>query len=327
MSQNKTLYKNLISSLLVVFSSMGNGADLKISKIRAANNGQIIYGSTDRAHIFDSDSSRKLPSVGGSSDGGGNSVGRTLFDFYENQGTVELSVAELISLEPAIRKILITLNGAIPAVDTMSSGGFGDILEKSLGTKKIYLESKKINSSDCVNQSMVSTEQQQVVACQSNIEVRFNIKWLETASIQNRAGLVLHEMLLAWARGLKKLDPKNVLEQKVRIVNREIFQGNLQSNILSDLLEKYFEIKVFTPEKIENIKKVSAKIINFDTRHPEIANHNLVKSVFEGVKQGQLSNEVCRYLIESWKDTLPKDIYQSLQQDHLDDINEMCIQN
>lgn len=182
--------------------------------------------------------------MGGVSDGGGNAVGGTLFDFYENEGSVEITVKELIQIEPQVAIILQSLNKSVPLL-ARESEGLGDHLKRFISHRKIFLEPKDINSHACLNQSMVSVGGQKAVACQSDEEVRFNLSWLVQTDSTNRAGLILHEMILAMARNKNytlNLD-KNTLEQRVRALNRDIFASLNDKNInLNRSLSELFHI-------------------------------------------------------------------------------------
>lgn len=192
--------------------------------------------------------------MGGVSDGGGNAVGTTLFDFYENEGSLEISIEELLWLEPRMKDLLAYLNTNVPAISRKNSGGFGEILKQSLSGKRIYLESKGISSTACLNQSMVSAPNQSVVACQSDKELRLNIEWLRSTNAHNRMGLLLHELILAWARGLENGDNKAQLEQKVRELNRQIFASFETRRDVSHSIMEVFGVKAFNPSRYQFIQ-------------------------------------------------------------------------
>ncbi len=252
---------------------------------------------------------------GGSSDGGGNAVGDSFFDFYENEGSQEVSAIELVRLEPMVGLKLEQLNRAIPAVDSLSSGGLGDILLKSLSSKKLYLETKSISSESCVNQSMVATRNQQIVGCQSDLDIRFDAKWMSREDVKSKdiAGLILHEMFLSWARDRKLLDSKDVLEQKVRTINRAVFQ--IQGNGMSviDLLENYFRVKAYTVDEFAKFKKraaiVSALVLSGPEPSTSGANLNFTSRQTKGLAKQQylirqaiiegIDTATCLFLIDT----------------------------
>lgn len=208
---------------------------------------------------------RSAVKMGGVSDGGGNAVGVTLFDFYENEGSLEISVDELVHIEPKAEQIINFLNNQIPAVGSLSSGGFGDILKNSLRTKKIYLESKEISSEACKNQSMVASEQQTVVACQSDTELRLSVQWLRSTDASNRAGLITHELTLGWTRDRMRSDDKAGLEQSVRETNREIFNAFSGRGDFSKNLAEKTNLKVYDKNHFEKARVLSAKIYSATT--------------------------------------------------------------
>ena len=67
---------------------------------------------TPELSIYSAKAPIKTPSkikalkMGGVSDGGGNAVGATLFDFYENQGSLPVTVDELLTLEPKAKQVI-----------------------------------------------------------------------------------------------------------------------------------------------------------------------------------------------------------------------------
>lgn len=193
--------------------------------------------------------------MGGVSDGGGNAVGSTLFDFYENEGSLKISIQEMISLEPKTKQILNYLNRKVPAVGSSHIGsGYGDELVDHLKNKSIYLESKGISSEGCKNQSLVSAGGQAVVACQSDSELRLSVQWLQATDANNRAGLFLHELILAWARSEFEHDDKVKLEQKVRELNRQIFSSLSNDMDIAQFIEDTFGIQTWNPKAMADLK-------------------------------------------------------------------------
>ncbi|MDG0814907.1 hypothetical protein [Bdellovibrio svalbardensis] len=198
--------------------------------------------------------------MGGVSDGGGNAVGSTLFDFYENAGSLEITLEQLLNLEPKAKQMVELLNQQVPAVDHVESGGLGEILKNSLNGKKIYLESKPISSEACKNQSLVSTDQQIVAACQSDKELRLDVNWLQSASANNRAGLINHELILAWARKKSASDAKDVLEQKVRELNRECFVAHSSGDQMPDAVSRIFSVRAFSAKRFKIAAGLPARV-------------------------------------------------------------------
>lgn len=188
--------------------------------------------------------------LGGVSDGGGNAVGVTLFDFYENVGSLEVNIDELLRLEPQAERILSFLNETIPAVEKVNGNGLGDILKRLIGSKKIYLEPKEISSEGCINQSMVSSAAQRVVACQSEKELRISINWMKSTDTQNRSGLIMHELVLSWIRSLELNLDKDQKERLVREINREIFKSLSAQSDLITYLNKELPIRFYDKHRL-----------------------------------------------------------------------------
>lgn len=195
---------------------------------------------------------------GGFSDGGGNVVKGDLFDFYENKGSTESSVDKFIALEPRAAEVLAYLNSQIPAVRYADSGGFSDILKNELGKKDVIIEKKAITSKACLNSSLVSTSSQSVAACQDHLELRVNPSELNSIQTANgRAGLIVHELLLAWAQANFDLE-KDILEKKVRQMNREIFNSFSQKIDLANSLGEIFNVKAYNPDRFAKAKALNS---------------------------------------------------------------------
>ena len=166
--------------------------------------------------------------TGGVRDGGGNIVHRELFDFYESKGTKDITVADLERLVPLTNTVLEYLNLQVPAVGNPSGSALGNVLRSELSKKRIVLDVKPINSSACINQSMVGTAAQVSAACQNDLEVRFHLQSLiDIRDDYNRAGLIIHEMTLAWMRERNSSLDKDNLEAKVRQLVVLFFAKNL----------------------------------------------------------------------------------------------------
>lgn len=197
--------------------------------------------------------------MGGVSDGGGNAVGDTLFDFYENIGSLEITVDQLLQLEPKAQKMIEWLNSQVPAINYPKSGGLGDLLKKSLSSKKIYLESKEISSEACVNHSMLATDKQTIVACQSDSELRIVIKWMLNVNEINRAGLINHELILAWARRIST-DSKEEVEQKVRELNRKCFSADGKESQLAMAVSQIFNVKAYNKQRFHVANNLASRV-------------------------------------------------------------------
>lgn len=213
-----------------------------------------------KGHILKKDQQIEVQKMGGVSDGGGNAVGATLFDFYENQGSYEITIDQLLYLEPQAGNIIKLLNSEVPALNYVNSGGFGALLKEAVKNKHIYLEAKAISSEACKNQSMVAADEQTVVACQSDTEIRFDLNWLKSTDATNRAGLITHEMLLGWARSKHGDLDKKELEQKVRELNRAIFSPRQDENTMPDNVKNIFAEKAFNKTRFRIASGINVRI-------------------------------------------------------------------
>lgn len=224
--------------------------------------------------------SKGLIAMGGVSDGGGNAVGTTLFDFYENEGSLAISVDQLLVLEPEMTAIINKLNKQVPQVEIGSDAAlaFGNQIRDALSKKKLILEPKEIASAACLNSSVIQSQTQKVVACQSDDEIRFNLSWLESTDAKNRVGLFTHEMILAWARSLDVPIAKDILEKNVRILNRVIFNNQSSEEDLANAISNLFGVRTYSPKRLvlsqrilslqKNLRKEFCNNAKFDIRTP-----------------------------------------------------------
>ncbi len=191
-------------------------------------------------------------SLGGSSDGGGNAVGKTFFDFYENEGSIPITLDEFIALEPLAIKMIDFLNQQVPAMGYLESGGFGTEIKEALAFKKIYIVTKEIRTKSCLNKSMFSTDQQAIVACQSDRKLHIDLdhEWLEMDAV-GRAGLINHELILAWARRNAKQQTKETMEEHVReLINISFaaLSGSSPREPISNTVSRLFGVRTFSPK-------------------------------------------------------------------------------
>jgi hypothetical protein len=239
----------------------------------------------------------KSVQMGGFSDGGGNAVGATLFDFYENAGTQEISIAELLNREPLAKKMILALDKEVPAVGNLKSEGFGTKLLTSVQSKKIFLERKDITSIGCQNQSMVAISNQMIAACQSDTEIRFNAEWLNSANSKNRAGLIMHELILAWARNMG--GSKGNTEASVRELNRLLF--TVDTSQYAQAVNEVFNINAFSLLDFAGTKnkvKISmAMLLEYkNTLHP--SERKSLETFASSIASGSMSSGECFILVE-----------------------------
>ncbi|MNK06185.1 hypothetical protein D3C87_240770 [compost metagenome] len=243
---------------------------------------------------------------GGVSDGGGNAVGTTLFDFYENEGSQELSIVELLNSEPLAKEMILALDREIPAVGRLSSIGFGSLLLVSVQGKKIFLENKEISSAGCKNESMVAASQQMIVACQSDTEIRFNATWLSTTDARNRAGLIMHEMILGWAR--KQGGGKAKTEAAVRRLNRLLF--TVERSQYAQAVKDVFNVHTFSAESFlrtqSQVKISLAALTDYKKRTHALdkAQRMFLSQLATAISSGTLNSGECFVLFEMGKEVI-----------------------
>lgn len=316
----------------------------RLRKLMCDKIGQLSLSSTLDQFTPSTKSNKENSSIillaknGGSTDGGGgNGVGHQFFDFWEVNGSIELSIKELIELEPEAKKIISDLDEQIPSVDVkLDAGAFGQTLMQSLGKKTIYLETKSLTSSGCVNRSLVGTQKQVIWACQDDLQVRFNLPLVRDPQVSSfqRAGLIIHELLLAWARGdnyrERNSEEKAIMEEKIRILNQRIFGLSQPNEDLSVLIKNLFGARVLNKKNYLESLQARKYIQDFEVQvvNPIVLNNKkhfsnknsalsrFIYSQYQGVKEqydtihagivsGELSrNSPCAYFIQALGDML-----------------------
>lgn len=167
---------------------------------------------------------------GGVTDGGGNQIDGTLFDFWVATGTLEVSFSDLLKWNSELRESLEFMTSLSPSSNEIGYIGWVEEI-MLIGKKQRWIfDPKPINNVDCWNLSPNISPFQEVMGCNSVSEVRiyapafFGQSDLDEHSLaQFQAGFILHELLLSWARekfGIKmrKLD----LEVAVQRINESI---------------------------------------------------------------------------------------------------------
>ncbi len=194
--------------------------------------------ATDEVQEIKYKSNNNLKVEGGISDGGGNAVGPTLFDFYENQGSLSLKPSQILNWNQETQNLIQKANSLLPKIGRYSKRGLGDELILSIQSKKWIIETKDITKDSCKNESMIQVINQKIVGCQNFYEVRLSADWLvNIADEKNQSGLIIHEALLAWVRNLDKGTIKSDSEFKVREVNR-LLHSDLKSEDFVNEIKK-----------------------------------------------------------------------------------------
>lgn len=215
---------------------------------------------------------RSIAGMGGSSDGGGNAVMCTMFDLFENKDSIETTLIGLKQLVPDLNPLLDNLNKKIPAIENLYSGGLGDILVQHTEAKRLYLESKPMTSVGCINGSVFYDENRNVVGCQNDKEIRFNLKYITKSGGVNPLALVLHEMILAWFRSTLNEASKFNLEYEVRRLNEFLILTKPTSVELAFYLKSKLNCQAFFKSQFDLAKKINKsadKTIHFFCKNPE----------------------------------------------------------
>lgn len=183
-------------------------------------------------------SASQVSHAGGVSGGGGNAVGKVLFDFYENANTEKIPVAHLATWRESLGNMLLTLEKEFPSVNGVS---LRQQLVNASEQKRWLLETKPLlQEGACLNASMLNISGQKVIACQTKRYVRISYDWFKSTDEKNANGVILHEMYLAYLMTLQeelKLDP-DTRDEIVRDLNRASFDSDyadLKKILIKDL--------------------------------------------------------------------------------------------
>lgn len=157
------------------------------------------------------------PAEGTGSTGGGNAVGDTLLDFYENQGSVTLTKSQIKNL-PAYKEVVAP---KIKEVAERLPEFASDLLDGF--SKKWIMEPKELSKENCLNHGMlVHIADQTVVACQDLFEVRIFKPWFDQVALHTQGGIILHELVTSRTISRAKFDRENA-EKTIREMVRTLF--------------------------------------------------------------------------------------------------------
>ncbi len=164
---------------------------------------------------------------GPGSSGGGNTVGDTLFDDYENKGSVAIPQAEITRLaDPVLRD----LDRKVP--------DFAKRLRKGIQEVVWYREPKLLDQSGaCRNGSdtgLTPPVNQVVRACQNSLSVRIEKNWIDEKLKSNPelvSGLVVHELLVHQRLRSKKISEEAVLRISRDIRSKQLTDKELQAEL------------------------------------------------------------------------------------------------
>ncbi|MFN8789927.1 MAG: hypothetical protein ACK5Y2_00550 [Bdellovibrionales bacterium] len=202
------------------------------------------------------------PRSGGISGGGGNSVGNRLFDFYESLDSVEVKLDQLLELEPLVQEKINFINASL--FRGPGTTPFFESLKRPLGQKRLSLETRDLTEPSCVNQSLISTPQQVVQACQSNLQVKFNLNWMSdrATAAEDRAGLIFHEIFLAYLHSKNpKLEVSDAeLNERVRLFNSDLFRPGIDSRTLAGSFNRYFNDLVLSDSEKGEADSAAPKV-------------------------------------------------------------------
>ena len=220
---------------------------------------------------------------GGTAGGGGNAVGGTLLDFYENEGSTKVNVTDLAAYRNQLKPILQNLSSKLPTLKPF--------LEEATSKKIWLMETKPFNYNACVNTSMFVVNQV-IVACQDEFEVRISKSWFESADSKNQAGLIMHELLIYHVlKTAKSAEDKMRLERNARALNRIFFS---EESISSLALQQTIASRGFgdfvTPSEHQLLIQKESEFKQLLCSPESIyATHRLVMDFYENAMNNTLS--------------------------------------
>ena len=222
----------------------------------------------------------------GNDGGGGNGVGNQLFDFYENAGTEVFNVQETSAYKKVLEPLFLDLDRKLPDLSAYLKEGLDH---------QWLLEPKKLNSELCTNTSLVSVKKQ-VIACQTDLEVRVSKTWFESADLNNQAGLIIHELLR-----YQSLNKDNHLtDQKINYLTRAIMNAKaMTESDLQALIAKgglYF--KSTSDEKLVNQVIRNDFYPMFCNEIEENSASSLVSKIFDAARDLRYTTAQHGYFIE-----------------------------
>ena len=193
--------------------------------------------------------SQNLFAKGGISDGGGNAVGKMLFDFYENASTEKIKVEKLRAWRETLGNLLATLGKEVPYVNGLS---LHQQLVNASEKKYWLLDPKPLKQEgDCLNASMVQVQDQKIIACQTSRYVRISKTWFDSADEKNANGVMLHEMFLAFLMQIPGLE-KDTRDEMVRDLNRFAFEGDYKE--IQKILSQELNFKVLLAQQLAYVQ-------------------------------------------------------------------------
>ncbi|RYZ93074.1 MAG: hypothetical protein EOP06_02230 [Proteobacteria bacterium] len=122
---------------------------------------------------------------------GGNGVGGTLLDQFEQGQSEPLPGEEVLKAVHAVHGARLT---DLPLLQRYLE----EISTKRKTHLAWYLEDRKL-SNDCFNQSALNLPEQKILACQNDVEVRINRAFWASATPEQKANLIIHELFTSMA--------------------------------------------------------------------------------------------------------------------------------
>ncbi|OFZ52320.1 MAG: hypothetical protein A2381_13735 [Bdellovibrionales bacterium RIFOXYB1_FULL_37_110] len=224
-----------------------------------------------------------IKSDGGDLSGGGNAVGNQLFDFYENEGTREITLEKLVVFKAVVAPILNAVASKVPS--------FKYQLLKIAKTKKWYFESKPIGDNDCLNESMIKVDKV-IVGCQDNYEVRIFQPWFDRNDVtpEHKGGLIMHELLVGFILQEKILDKSS--EKNIRRMNRLLFTEKLPGEKEFQLILNNYNFGHFMTASEENVINVEIEQVKHSVCAGNDALSSFVDAFLSKSMDGRYSSSI-----------------------------------
>lgn len=229
--------------------------------------------------------STSMPEGTSSQGGGGNTVNGRLFDLQENAVAIEVSSAELLGL-PSVREGLQRLYDNFPFL--------ARLLVVHADDKPWVFDRRKISNHFCQNSSLTDI-QKGIAACQTMLEVRIDINEWKKLSDEQKAALIIHELLV----------------NQVLITNERYFEPvfkeksndhKLQSeSVVREIVRQIFDAKSFNRDRVlAQIKKASFRFyvdrLLLKDKAPLLGNVYKIKSIYTRVTANDAEKDL-RYLL------------------------------
>ncbi len=265
-SRNSPLVKNYEISLKKNEKWVNNLRKIKSQDLEKLKE---KYGDSSKWHL-----------QGGVTDGGGNVVSGKLLDYWQKSATLEVPFEDLLSWNKELADLLQYVDHFSPESKSISYSGFLKEITFSAKKQKWILDAKPILNVNCWNLDSNTSDLQEVVGCNSKHEVKIYSPMFFSMSDENQAGLIMHELLLSWAKerfGTKMT--KYELERGIREVNFAIKEKKNLKEVLSQFLPFSMVITNTEIEQLIHTKDVLLIAGNKFCNSREVINADYLKVI------------------------------------------------